>query len=194
MMGLTVLGVIFIVVTLDVTIEAGSSIVQVDALPDFIGYLILFFSMEKSTKLNGWFKNASGFCTVMLGVTFLNFISGWGKALLPTNIIEARVLSVMLNIVYTLFGFIGPFIIAASMIYLSFLSRGFGLELENRGNKTYPVIFFIITILFYIVAAVCVLLQFFKQLPLQTWYFTVPVSILFCVFAFITSENIKELR
>lgn len=194
MMGLTLLGIIFIVVPFEITIESVNGMVQVDALPDFIGYLILFFSLEKSTKLNGWFKNASGFCTVMLGITFLQFVSGWGKALLPTNIIEARVLGVMMNIIYTLFGFVGPFIIAASMIYLSFLSRGFGLEMEDREKRGLATVFFIITILFYVVAAICVLLQFFKQLPLQTWYFTVPVAVLFSVFAFITSDKIKELR
>ena len=49
--------------------------VVIDVLPDFLGYLLIWFGLEKTVNINRWFKESHLVATGMLIITFLSLLS-----------------------------------------------------------------------------------------------------------------------
>ena len=76
-MNYIVVGLFLILFSYDMSFysETLSGTVTMDILPDFIGYLLIWFAMEKPSIENKWLRMASSVGTGMLVVSFLTFLS-----------------------------------------------------------------------------------------------------------------------
>lgn len=185
------LGIAFIFLSFQVPLGAGGN--YIDIFPDFVGYLILLFALEKPLSVNRWFKDASTVATVMLAVTFIQFL-GSVSFLFPRVSIDAESVSFLLKGANFVFSFADPLVTAMGMIFMSFLCRGLGLSCEDRKKDFLSTVFFVLTIIFFALAAFAVVTIFFRSLPIQVWHIALPVGVVFGVFAIFGSRGVKELE
>lgn len=193
-MLLTLVGVFFILLDFTMPIGAvGTVSYSVDILPDFVGYLILWFSLEKPSTLNRWFKDSSTLATTLLALTFLGFL-GNISFLLPGNSTDGSGLAFLFELINTGYTFATPLFVAANMVFLSFLSRALGSLCEERGREFLSTGFWIFTILFFGLAAFALVFFFFPYLPIRVWHIALPVGIVFGIFSLLASKDVKELQ
>ncbi len=185
-----VLGLAFIFVTFEVPL---SDTQYIDIFPDFVGYLILWFKLEKTGTVNRWFKDASTIAAGMLAVTFVQFL-GSMSFLLPQNFMDSSTFKFMADIVNFIFSAGAPIVLALNMIFVSFLCRGLGLSCEDRKKEFLSTVFFVLTIVFFALAAFAAVTLFIRNLPIQVWHVALPAGTVFAVFALIGSRGVKELE
>ena len=114
--------------------------------------------------------------------------------LLSQGLTDSGVYQTILDLINFVFSYIGPVITALSMIFLSILSRGLGLSCEDRKKEFLSTVFFVLTIIFFALAAFAVVTLFLRELPIEVWHIGLPVAIVFAVFAVVASRGVKELE
>ena len=193
-MFLAILGIAFLFLSFQFPISStATATYYIDVFPDFVGYLILWFSLEKMTPVNRWFKDASTVAAGMSAITFIQFLGGI-SFLLPQGLADSGVYKTVFDLVNFAFAYIGPVVTALSMILLSLISRGLGLSCEDRKKEFLSTVFFVLTIVFFALAAFAVVTLFIQGLPIEVWHIGLPVAIVFAVFAVIASRGVKELE
>jgi len=193
-MLLAILGIAFLFLSFQFPISStATATYYVDVFPDFAGYLILWFALEKMTPVNRWFKDASHVAAGMTAITFIQFLGGL-SFLLPRGTMDFGVYETIFDVVNFIFSHIGPVITALGMIFLSLLSRGLGLSCEERKKDFLSTAFFVFTIIFFALAAFAVVTLFIQGLPIKVWHISLPVAIVFAVFAVTASRGVKELE
>ncbi len=189
-----VLGLAFILITFEVPLVTGAEASQyIDIFPDFVGYLILWFRLEKTVSVNRWFKDSSTIAAGMMAVTFVQFL-GSMSFLLPQNFMDSSTFKFMADIINFIFSAGAPIILALNMVFVSFLCRGLGLSCEDRKKEFLSTVFFVLTIVFFALAAFAAVTLFIRNLPIQVWHIALPAGIVFAVFALIGSRGVKELE
>ena len=71
-MGLVIVGLLFVLFRFDYTFVSANinAEVTLDVLPDFVGYLLIWFGLEKAVDVNRWFKEAHSAATGLMVITF----------------------------------------------------------------------------------------------------------------------------
>lgn len=189
-----ILGMAFIFVSFQVPLSAEAANPQyIDIFPDFVGYLILWFKLEKTGTVNRWFKDAGTIAAGMLAITFIQFL-GSLSFLIPQNFADSSTFEFMADVINFIFSYGTPVVTALNMIFMSFLCRGLGLSCEERKKEFLSTVFFVLTIVFFALAAFALVTLFVRSLPIQVWHVALPSGIVFAVFALIGSRGVKELE
>lgn len=189
-----VLGLFFIFVSFEVPVaDSATAVYTVDIFPDFVGYLILWFKLEKTGTVNRWFKDASTIAAGMMAVTFIQFL-GSLEFLIPQNSIDSSTFNFFANVINFVFNNAFPVVTALNMVFVSFLCRGLGLLCEERKREFLSTVFFVLTIVFFALAAFALVTLFIRNLPVQVWHVAIPSGVIFSIFALIGSRGVKELE
>ena len=189
-----ILGLAFILISFEVPLVSGTVSTQyIDIFPDFVGYLILWFKLEKTVSVNRWFKDSSTIAAGMLAITFIQFL-GSLSFLLPQNFVDSSTFKFMADVINFVFTNGAPVVAALNMVFMSFLCRGMGLSCEDRKKEFLSTVFFVLTIVFFALAAFAAVTLFIRNLPIQVWHIALPAGIVFSAFALIGSRGVKELE
>lgn len=181
-------GLALLIFSFNVTFDNGQIL---DLLPSFVGYLLLWFALNKKSEINQNFKAAVNYGSVMMFITFLQFFGGC-SSLFPTGSIDGTTFAKVFSIIGSVFGIINPLVTAANMIYIAFLCAAFGMYCEDNGKNGFAVVLKILMFMFIALAIFAAVTLFFKNLPIKVWHIGLGLSVVFGIITFISTKNSKE--
>lgn len=169
------------------------SMVTVDIIPDFVGFLILWFALEKKESVNRWFKESLTLTTGLLVISFLVFasqlqflFSSWLQD------IDSKAIALIITVATLAFQYGECIIYALTMIFMVFLSRAFMYEADRNRLRGYSVAFTVFFFVYLLLTAAFVVLQFIK-LPFSFYLIALPVNIAFMALLLLSSRKIDIL-
>ncbi|MDF2685578.1 MAG: hypothetical protein K0S55_759 [Clostridia bacterium] len=173
--------------------ETIKDFVNVDILPDFIGYLLIWFGLEKATALNRWFKDASSLVVGLMVLTFISFfsqISFFFKDFLDT---DGQIYAIILSLVKILMENGEAIVQAICMFFLGMYSTGIGHEMGNIKNSFLGSIAYGFSVIYALLIIVFIIRQFIT-FPFDMWIVTAPINLVFILYNTIALNKIKELK
>lgn len=194
-MSLIAVGLFFALVSFNydfLSLNTGSY-VTINILPDFIGFLILTFALEKHRGINRWFHECQTYSSGMLVVTFLVFVtqiqflfSGY------LEYGEFQWMGIVLALLSVLFSKAEYIIMALNMFTGFFFCYALGTEYQERENRFVTVLLYVFSILFAGLGVLCVVYEFIR-FNINIRFITTPVAVLFIIVAYFAGKNIKEI-
>lgn len=181
-------GLAFLVFSFTVPFDNGQ---LMDLLPSFIGYLLLWFALNKKAEINQNFKAAVNYGSVMLLITFLQFF-GSCSSLFPKGSIDGTTFARVFSVIGSVFGVIDPIVTAANMIYIALLCGAFGMYCEDNDKRKSAICLKVLQFLFIALAVFAAVTLFFKNIPVKIWYISSVLAIIFGIITYISAKNSKE--
>ena len=134
-MMLVIVGLIFILFRFDYSffsynVEAS---VAIDVLPDFVGYLLIWFGLEKSVDVNRWFKEAHSAATGMMLITFITLVSSLSFLLEPLlESPDGQIFAILFYIINYLVRIGGSILTALTMVFMFMLASAIGYSMQSQ--------------------------------------------------------------
>lgn len=190
-----IIGLIFILFSFKFPFysETLKEIVNIDVLPDFIGYLFIWFGLEKAIEENRWFKEASSIGVGLMVLTFLTFLSQ--IRFLFTFFFEGdgQVYAVILAIFSLLIEKGESIIQAICMLFLGMYSTGIGNEMVILKENFLSSVSYGFSVIYAIMIVVYMVNQFIV-FPFEMWIIMTPINIAFIIYNAITLKKIKAFN
>ena len=147
--------------------------VMLDLLPDFAGYLILCFSLEKREALSRWFKESLSLSTGMLVVSALVFLSqiqflfsSW------TGSIDSKVFTLFVSLITLGISYLDCIVYAVTMVFAAVFSLAMMSEADKIAHRRWSVTFTVLFVLYVVLAIAYVILQFIS-LPFNPYFISI---------------------
>jgi hypothetical protein len=194
-MILVIVGLIFILFRFDYSffsynVEAS---VAVDVLPDFVGYLLIWFGLEKSVDVNRWFKEAHSAATGMMLLTFITLISSLSFLLEPLlESPDGQLFAILFYFINYLVRIGGSILTALTMIFMFMLASAIGYSMQSQERMFLCRVMYVFSIAYSVLAVVYIVNQFIN-LPLPLDWITAGINVIFILFSYISMNKIKEL-
>ncbi len=194
-MILVIVGLIFILFRFDYSffsynVEAS---VAVDVLPDFVGYLLIWFGLEKSVDVNRWFKEAHSAATGMMLLTFITLISSLSFLLEPLlESPDGQLFAILFYFINYLVRIGGSILTALTMIFMFMLASAIGYSMQSQERMLLCRVMYVFSIAYSVLAVVYIVNQFIN-LPLPLDWITAGINVIFILFSYISMNKIKEL-
>lgn len=171
------------------SVNIGTNVV-VDLLPDFVGYLILCFTLEKKGSSNRWFREAHSISVGMLIISFLVFLSQIRFLFASLGgSIDSEVFSLFISLITTGAGRIECLIYAFTMGFAAFFSLSMMSEADKISNKVWSVVYIVLFILYIIMAVIYIVLQF-VAVPFSPYIIALPVNFIFLMSFYLSTKSI----
>lgn len=168
-------GLLFLTFSYSMPLESGQAF---EIIPDFVGYLLLWFGMEKAKPAGGRMKLCSYLAGGLLAVHFLLFI-GQIHFLLPNmSLDDILIFKVFFGFVEKVYSSGAAFFTMANCLFCVFLALVLKEESDYDGKVPESVVFFLSAILLFAGSVFCVV-HFFAKLSFSLSYVTVPLLGLF---------------
>ena len=194
-MMLVIVGLIFILFRFDYSffsynVEAS---VAIDVLPDFVGYLLIWFGLEKSVDVNRWFKEAHSAATGMMLITFITLVSSLSFLLEPLlESPDGQVFAILFYIINYLVRIGGSILTALTMVFMFMLASAIGYSMQSQERMLLCRVMYVFSIAYSVLAVVYIVNQFIN-LPLPLDWITAGINVIFILFSYISMNKIKEL-
>ena len=195
-MALILVGLIFVLFRFDYTFFSLNldASVTIDVLPDFVGYMLIWFGLEKSTEVNRWFKEAHSVATGLMVVTFLTLISSLSFLIEPLfNTPDGQVFAILFALINYLVRIGGSFFFALTMLFMFFLSSALGYSMQSQERMFECWIMYIFSIVYTALTVVFIVNQF-VNLPLPLDWIAGIAGVIFIIASYFIMRNIKELN
>ncbi len=195
-MNLIIVGLIFILFRYDYAFFSQNvdATIVIDVLPDFAGYMLIWFGLEKTQDVNRWFKESHTTATGMMVVSFISLVSSLSFLLEPLlNSPDGQIFSMFFSLVNLIVSKAGSLIFALTMVFMFIFSSalGYSMQSQDRGFLCAVMYFFSIA---YTVLAIAYAVNQFINLPFSLDWISVPVGIVFIISSYFIMEKIDELR
>ncbi|MBQ1862634.1 MAG: hypothetical protein II149_03870 [Clostridia bacterium] len=194
-MMLVIVGLIFILFRFDYSffsynVEAS---VAIDVLPDFVGYLLIWFGLEKSVDVNRWFKEAHSAATGMMLITFITLVSSLSFLLEPLlESPDGQIFAILFYIINYLVRIGGSILTALTMVFMFMLASAIGYSMQSQERMLLCRVMYVFSIAYSVLAVVYIVNQFIN-LPLPLDWITAGINVIFILFSYISMNKIKEL-
>lgn len=194
-MILVIVGLIFILFRFDYTffsynVEAS---IAIDVFPDFVGYLLIWFGLEKSVDVNRWFKEAHSAATGLMVVTFITLVSSLSFLLEPLlESPDGQLFAILFYLINYLVRIGGSVLTALTMVFMFMLASAIGYSMQSQERMFLCRAMYVFSIAYSALAVVYIINQFIN-LPLPLDWITAGINVIFIVFAYISMNKIKEL-
>lgn len=194
-MMLVIVGLIFILFRFDYSffsynVEAS---VAIDVLPDFVGYLLIWFGLEKSVDVNRWFKEAHSAATGMMLITFITLVSSLSFLLEPLlESPDGQIFAILFYIINYLVRIGGSILTALTMVFMFMLASAIGYSMQTQERMLLCRVMYVFSIAYSVLAVVYIVNQFIN-LPLPLDWITAGINVIFILFSYISMNKIKEL-
>lgn len=192
---LVIVGLIFILFRFDYSffsynVEAS---VAIDVLPDFVGYLLIWFGLEKSVDVNRWFKEAHSAATGMMLITFITLVSSLSFLLEPLlESPDGQIFAILFYIINYLVRIGGSILTALTMVFMFMLASAIGYSMQSQERMLLCRVMYVFSIAYSVLAVVYIVNQFIN-LPLPLDWITAGINVIFILFSYISMNKIKEL-
>ncbi len=194
-MMLVIVGLIFILFRFDYSffsynVEAS---VAIDVLPDFVGYLLIWFGLEKSADVNRWFKEAHSAATGMMLITFITLVSSLSFLLEPLlESPDGQIFAILFYIINYLVRIGCSILTALTMVFMFMLASAIGYSMQSQERMLLCRVMYVFSIAYSVLAVVYIVNQFIN-LPLPLDWITAGINVIFILFSYISMNKIKEL-
>ncbi|MBQ6052110.1 MAG: hypothetical protein IJL30_02350 [Clostridia bacterium] len=195
-MGLVIVGLLFVLFRFDYTFVSANinAEVTMDVLPDFVGYLLLWFGLEKSVDVNRWFKEAHSAATGLMVITFITLVSSLSFLLEPLlNSPDGQIFAILFYVVNYLVRIGGSILFALSMIFMFMFASALGYAMQSQEKWFLCRAMYVFSIVYSALAIVYIVNQFIN-LPLPLDWISAGINAVFLVFSYFTMNKIKELN
>ncbi|MBE6890476.1 MAG: hypothetical protein E7481_00460 [Ruminococcaceae bacterium] len=163
--------------------------VMIDILPDFVGYLILYFALEKQESNGRWFRESLSVGVGMLVVSVLVFLSQIQFLFSWTNTLDSKVFALFVSLITAGVNHIGSIIYALTMVFAALFSLAMMSEADKIRHKGWSVTYTVFFMLYVALAAAYVVLQFI-QLPFSSNLIALPVNIAFILVFYFSTKTL----
>jgi len=191
-----VVGIIFLMFrfSIDFFSENINETLIIDILPDFVGFMFLWFTLDRMQKINRSFKDANNLSVILLVVSFLNFASQILPIFIGGDIsgIDGSYAWIILlsNLVRMLFSFGGSVYLALIMLFLALLSSAFSDEMADKDKAKLYWGTKIMVFVYLAMIVVCIVNQFI-EFPVDVWIMVLPVNGIFALLVYFCMKHIK---
>ena len=195
-MNLILVGLLCILFRYDYSFfsENIGAIVTIDVFPDFVGYMLIWFGLEKASGVNRWFKECHTISTAMLVVTFLSFLSSVSFLLGPLlQTPDGKIYGVAFSLITLAVSSADKIIYAVTMIFAFMLASALGYSMQTQ-EKNFPCVLMYIFSIAYTVFAIAYAVTQFISIPIELWWFAYPVNALFMLSAYFIMGKVEELK
>lgn len=163
--------------------------VMLDVLPDFVGYLILCFSLEKKDVLSRWFRESISISSGMLIVSILVFLSQIQFLFSWTGTIDSKVFSLFVSLITMGIAYVDCIVYAVTMVFAAFFSLSMMSEADKIGHKGWSVTYTVFFVLYVVLAVAFAILQFIS-LPFSAFLIAVPVNVAFILVFYFSTKTL----
>lgn len=194
-MSSVIAGLVFILFSFDFPFysETLKEVINIDVLPDFIGYLLIWFGLEKVTVTNRWFKDSSSIAVGLMVITFFTFLSQIRFLFSSYLETDGQVFAVILSLFSLIIEKGQPTILALCMFFLGMYSTGIGHEMGNIKNRFLGSTAYGFSVIYAILIVVNLVNQFIV-FPFEMWIIMVPINLVFLLYNVISLGKIKEFN
>ena len=195
-MGLVIVGLLFVLFRFDYTFVSANinAEVTLDVLPDFVGYLLIWFGLEKSVDVNRWFKEAHSAATGLMVITFVTLVSSLSFLLEPLlDSPDGQIFAILFYLVNYLVRIGGSILFALSMIFMFMFASALGYSMQSQEKWFLCRAMYVFSIVYSALAIIFIVNQFIN-LPLPLDWIAAGINAVFLVFAYFTMNKIKELN
>jgi hypothetical protein len=194
-MGLVIVGLIFILFRFDISIYSANidANVALDVFPDFVGYLLIWFGLEKAVDVNRWFKEAHSAATALMAVTFVTLVSSLSFLLEPLlNSPDGQIFAIFFYLVNYLVRIGGSVIFSFTMLFMFMLSSALGFDMQAQEKMFLCRVMYVFSIVYSVLTVIFIVNQFIN-LPIPLDWIAGGINAVFIVFSYFTMNRIKEL-
>ncbi len=192
-----VVGFLFILAKLMWPVESTESglTYMIDIVPDFIGFVMIWLSLEKRAGLNKLFKHSLSFSAVMSVVSFMMFLCQIRFVINPLfeKIHEMYFLSGIISTLAGIFTTYGGIIDALVALFAALFATAMLTELNKGGHRVFAVMLRILSIV-YVVIAVADVVSVWVKIPIVMASVTIPAGIAMLALCYFGLKNIKEFK
>ena len=191
-----IVGLLFVLFRFDYTFVSANinAEVTMDVLPDFVGYLLIWFGLEKSVDVNRWFKEAHSAATGLMVITFITLVSSLSFLLEPLlNSPDGQIFAILFYVVNYLVRIGGSILFALSMIFMFMFASALGYAMQSQEKWFLCRAMYVFSIVYSALAIVYIVNQFIN-LPLPLDWISAGINAVFLVFSYFTMNKIKELN
>ena len=195
-MSLVIVGLFFALFRFDYAFFSQNidTTVVIDVLPDFLGYLLIWFGLEKTVNINRWFKESHLVATGMLIITFLSLLSSLSFFFSPMiDHPDIKIFLSFFTIVNMIVSRAGSLIFAVTMIFMFTLCSAIGYLMQQKEKNFSCVLMYFFSVA-YTVLAVAYAINQFINLPFSLEWVNIPLGIVFLLSTYFITDKIEELR
>lgn len=179
-------GLLFLTFSYSMPLESGQAF---EVIPDFVGYLLLWFGMEKAKPVGGRMKWCSYLAGGLLAVHFLLFL-GQINFLLPNmSLDDILIFNVFFSFVEKIYAGGAAFFTMANCLFCVFLAFVLKEESDYDGKVLESVVFFISALLLFAGSVFCAI-HFFAKLSFSLSYVTIPLLCLFALAVLLLGDRL----
>ena len=195
-MNLILVGLLFILFKYDYAFFSQNveMTIMIDVLPDFVGYMLIWFGLEKASTANRWFKESHTIATGMMIVTFITLVSSLSFFLSPLlNSPDGQIFAGFFAIINLIVSHAGSLIFGFTMIFMFMFSSalGYSMQTQERGFSCGLMYVFSVA---YTVLAVAYMVNQFINLPIPLDWISGGIGIVFIISSYFIMEKIEELK
>jgi len=170
------------------------AVITVDVLPDFVGYFLIWFGLEKASNANRWFKECHTISTAMLVVTFLSFFASMSFLLNPIlQSPDGKIFTVAFSLITLAVNSASSLIYAITMIFAFMLASALGYSMQTQERDFSCFVMYVFSVAFSVLAIGYAVTQFIN-LPLEMWWISYPIDALFMISAYFIMNKVEELK
>ena len=190
-MALVLLGLICVLVNFGFDFYSANmgANVMIDILPDFVGYLILYFALEKHESGGRWLRESLSVSVGMLIVSALVFLSQIQFLFSWTNSLDSKFFALFVSLISAGVSHLGSIIYALTMVFAALFSLAMMSEADKIGHRGWSVTYTVFFLLYVVLAAAYVVLQFI-QLPFSSYLIALPVNIAFILVFYFSTRTL----
>lgn len=186
-MALIFLGLLFLAFSFSMPLSSGQAF---DVIPDFVGFLLIWFGIEKAKPTGARLKICSYAAGALLAVNFILFL-GQINFLLPNMTLDdILIFNVFFEFIGTVSTSGAAFFSLANLIFCAVLAFALKEESDYDGKVSESVVFFVSAWLL-IAGAVFCPVHFFAGLTFALNYVYIPLVCLFSLAVLLFAEKLK---
>lgn len=186
-MALIFLGILFLTFSFSMPLDSGQAF---EVIPDFVGFLLIWFGIEKAKPSGGRLKICSYFAGALLAVHFILFI-GQINFLLPNmSLDDILIFKVFFRFIGDIYAGGEALFMAVNLLFCTFLAFALKEESDYDGKVLESVVFFIFGILLAGGAVFCTV-HFFAKLTFAYTWCTIPLMGLFSLASLFFGEKLS---
>ena len=162
-MSLVIVGLFFALFRFDYAFFSQNidTTVVIDVLPDFLGYLLIWFGLEKTVNINRWFKESHLVATGMLIITFLSLLSSLSFFFSPMiDHPDVKIFLSFFTIVNMIVSRAGSLIFAVTMVFMFTLCSAIGYLMQQKEKNFSCVLMYFFSVAYTVLAVAYGINQF----------------------------------
>ena len=195
-MHLVIVGLFFVLFRFDYAFFSQNieTTIVVDVLPDFLGYLLIWFGLEKSQEINRWFKESLTMATGLMVVTFVTLVSSMSFLLEPLlNTPDGTIFAIFFSLVNLIVRNAGSLLFAFTMLFMFMLSSALGYSMQSQERNFLCGLMYVFSIV-YSALSIAYIVNQFINLPFSLDWISYPVGAVFMIAAYFIMNRIDELK